>query len=274
MFGCARPHFDTITPSTGTTAVVAGNRLSYVFLSAAGPLGWSPAAGDFYVYYPSDISPWIVSTLTASGLILGKLIVEFMGIGLGSSLKLNPDWGAAFNISAGALYVESLSPLHIFGKICATILALGIVANNIPGTYSAALSFQLLGSWFQRIPCIFWSTFSVIVYTVCAVAGQSHLLSIFLNFLSLIGYWTVMWIAMTAEDHLIFRRRWSTGYDWEAWNDLRRLPLGLAALVAFLIGWAGAVLCMYQNYYVGPIAALVGEGADVSDLSLRITGHL
>jgi len=38
----------------------------------------------------------------------------------------------------------------------------------------------------------------------------------------------------------------------------------LSALVAFLVGWAGAILCMAQKWYIGPIAKLVGEfGADV-----------
>ncbi|KAF4637396.1 hypothetical protein G7Y89_g698 [Cudoniella acicularis] len=48
----ASPHFDTTTPSAATCTILIGNRLSYVFLSASGPLGWSAAAADFYVYFP------------------------------------------------------------------------------------------------------------------------------------------------------------------------------------------------------------------------------
>jgi purine-cytosine permease-like protein len=54
------------------------------------------------------------------------------------------------------------------------------------------------------------------------------------------------------------------------WNDRSQLPLGISALVAFLIGWAGAILCMAQVWYIGPIARLVGDdGADVSCLFER-----
>lgn len=190
------------------------------------------------------------------------MFVTFLGIGLGSGLANNPSWASAFDTSAGALYVESLAPLTIFGKIVATILSLGIVANNIPGTYSAALSFQTLGPWAEKIPRVIWCTLSVIIFTVCALVGQSHFLSIFLNFLSLIGYWVIIWVVTTIEEQLIFR--WNRGYDWEAWDDPRKLPVGVAAITSFLIGWAGAILCMYQVYYVGPIAALIGEGSDVS----------
>ena len=55
------------------------------------------------------------------------------------------------------------------------------------------------------------------------------------------------------------------GWNWENWDCQERLPVGIAALIAFLVGWAGAILCMAQVWYVGPIAREVGDyGADVS----------
>ena len=109
---------------------------------------------------------------------------------------------------------------------------------------------------------------AAVLYTVCAIAGREHLLDIFKNFLGLIGYWTIAWIVMMLEEHLIFRRGMD-GFDWEDWDCKERLPLGAAALVSFLVGWAGAIVGMYQTYYTGPIAALVGEyGADVSPFFL------
>jgi purine-cytosine permease-like protein len=103
----------------------------------------------------------------------------------------------------------------------------------------------------------------VIIYAVCAVAGREHLLAIFNDFLALIGYWTIIWLVLVAEEQVFFRRK--RGWNWEAWNDRSQLPIGIAALVAFLTGWAGAIVCMDETYYVGPIAKMVGEyGADVS----------
>lgn len=58
--------------------------------------------------------------------------------------------------------------------------------------------------------------------------------------------------------------RGSLGFDWTAWEDRKRLPVGVAACTAFLLGWMGAILGMYQVWYVGPIAKLAGDtGADV-----------
>ncbi|KAF2105977.1 hypothetical protein BDV96DRAFT_675996 [Lophiotrema nucula] len=262
MIGVASPHFDTVTPSQGSGAVLAGNRLSYFFLTASGPLGWSSASADYVCYYPKSTKRWLTFAMTAGGITCGKLLIEFLGIGLGSGLLLNPEWAAAFaDQGVGALIVQSFLPLHNFGKFCCVVLALCITANNIPGTYAAALNFQQLGGPLAKIPRPIWSTFACIVFAIIAIAGRDQLLSIFLNFLGIIGYWTVIWIIMTIEDEFIFRRK--EGFNWEIWNRKDLLPHGFAALFAFCVGWVAAVLCMYQTYYTGVIARLVGNGADL-----------
>lgn len=77
------------------------------------------------------------------------------------------------------------------------------------------------------------------------------------------GYWVSIWVAIILEEHIIFRRK--IGFNWAIWNEKKKLPLGVAALVAFLVGWVGAILSMSQVWFIGPIAGLVGDhGADVS----------
>lgn len=72
------------------------------------------------------------------------------------------------------------------------------------------------------------------------------------------GYWGIVFVSIVLEEHLIFRR--NLGFDWTRWEDQKYLPLGLAALVAFLMGWVGAIIGMDQVWYVGPVAKLVGAG--------------
>ncbi|KAI1080819.1 permease for cytosine/purines, uracil, thiamine, allantoin-domain-containing protein [Whalleya microplaca] len=261
LIGSAGPKFDPKTPSSSTGAALHGARVSYLFLCASGPLGWSPAAADFYSYYPVKTSRGMVVAMTAFGITSGKLLIEFLGIGLGSGLTLNADWATAFGHSPGHLIAEGFAPLGTFGKFCATILALCVAANNIPGVYAAALNWQMLGRYTALVPRPVWSTVTCIIFTVCAVAGREYLFSIFLNFLALIGYWTIIWVAMMFEDEFIFRRK--TGYDWSGWDDKNSLPVGYAALVAFIMGWVGAILCMYQTYFTGPIAAMAAGGTDL-----------
>ena len=78
------------------------------------------------------------------------------------------------------------------------------------------------------------------------------------------GYWVSIFITITIEEHVLFRKWRGIPFDWTAWEDRKRLPLGVAALVAFLIGWAGAIISMYQAWYAGPVAKLIGGyGADI-----------
>jgi purine-cytosine permease-like protein len=184
-----------------------------------------------------------------------------LGVGLGSGALVDTDWANAYDVSAGALVVESFRPLGTFGDFCSVVLSLGLIANNIPGTYSAALGFQLIGRWFRILPRWLWVIVSVLIYTICACVGRNHLFEIFQDFLALMGYWVIMFCTMVLEEEHIFRRK--IGYKWEDWNNPRRLPVGIAALVAFCIGWVGAVLCMYQVYFTGPIGKLVGDGIDL-----------
>ncbi len=191
------------------------------------------------------------------------MFTMILGIGLASGVATTPSYEVALERGQGSLLVEGFAPLHTFGKFCAVVTALGLIANTIPPTYISGVDFQVLGRYALRVPRFIWNTFGVVIYTVCALAGRNSLAEIFTNFLALMGYWVAIWIAILLEECYIFRRK--TGYNWDSWNDREKLPLGIAALVAFLVGWAGAILCMAQVWYIGPIAKEVGEfGADVS----------
>jgi purine-cytosine permease-like protein len=261
LIGVAGPHFDTTTPSQGSGATLAGNRLSYFFLTASGPLSWSSAAADYVTYYPKSTNKYLVFATTTGGIVLGKLLIEFLGIGLGSGLLKNPTWSEAFDSQGiGALTVESYAPLGGFGKFCCVVLALCIAANCIPGTYAAALNWQQLGGPFAKVPRVIWSTFSCIVFTIIAIVGRDSLFDIFINWLSLIGYWTIIWITMTVQDEFLFRKG---HFDWEIWDRKDLLPHGYAALFTFVVGWVGAILGMYQTWFLGPLGSLIGDGADI-----------
>lgn len=184
------------------------------------------------------------------------------GIGLASGTNTHPEYSAAYNTGQGALIVEGFSPLDGFGKFCSVVVALGLIANTVAPTYSSGVDFQILGRYAEKIPRVIWNTVAVVIYTVCALAGRSSLSQIFTNFLALMGYWVAIWFAIMVEERYIFRRR--TGYNWAAWRDPLKLPIGAAGFTAFAVGWVGAILCMAQVWYIGPIAGLVGKhGADV-----------
>lgn len=207
--------------------------------------------------------------MTLSGLFVSFTFVNMLGIGLASGIATNPAWGDAYRISSGALILAGYDGLKGFGKFCGVIVALGVISNNIPGTYASALGCQVLGRYGKMVPRYLWVCVIVLVYFVCAIAGRNHLFLIFQNFLALMGYWVMIFVSIVLEEHVIFRLRWgrdwtAPAFDWSAWEDKKRLPVGFAALTAFLVGWAGAIIGMFQLWYVGPVAAKVGGiGADI-----------
>ena len=263
LYGVASKHFDLSTPSQGDPRTVIGNRLSFFSLCLAAAITYSGIAADFFVYYSPSTSRLKLFLASLFGLVTSFTLALIAGIGLASGITANPAYEKAYNTSQGALVVEGLSPLGNFGKFIAILIWLSLVANTIGPSYSIGIDFQILARVAQNIPRFVWNTAGVIIYTVCALAGRNNLAEIFTNFLALMGYWVAIWIAVILEEQIIFRR--TRGYDWTVWNEQNKLPIGIAALITFLVGWAGAILCMAQVWYIGPIAGKVGEyGADVS----------
>ncbi|KAL1963698.1 hypothetical protein VTN77DRAFT_7902 [Rasamsonia byssochlamydoides] len=264
LFGVSATKYDLASPSQGDPRTVTGNRLSFFSICLSAAITYAPLAADFFVYYPPDTPKLACFGLTFFGLALSFTMTFLVGIGLASGIAIHPEYSAAWSSGAGALIVEGFGPLHGFGKFCSVIVALGLISNTIPPTYSSGIDFQILGRYAEKVPRIVWNTFGVVIYTVCALAGRGYLSEIFTNFLALMGYWVAIWFAILIEERYLFRRR--RGYNWAAWDDPTKLPIGLAAFVAFLVGWAGAILCMAQVWYVGPLARLVGEyGADMGN---------
>lgn len=260
LAGTAGPHFDVNTQSTGSAAMIAANRLSFLSLCLYVPNSWGAAASDFYVYYPERTSRTKIFLLTLTGLWLAFALVFLLGIGLGTGIASNPAWEEAYSVSAGALVVAGFEPLKGFGRFCGVVVALGVIANSIPGTYAAALGCQVLGRYGKAVPRWLWSCVLIVIELALALAGREYLLVVMQNFLALMGYWVELMVLIVLMEHLCFQR--SLNLDWARWEDKSYLPVGIAALAAFLLGWVGAVLGMYQVWYTGPLAARAGS-ADV-----------
>ncbi|KAJ8111468.1 hypothetical protein OPT61_g5941 [Boeremia exigua] len=266
LAGIAGPQFNISAASHGdeNPDTIIGNRISFFGLTLAAAITYGGGAADYFVYYPEHASSLKIFGMTLVGLLCSFTFAFMLGIGLACGMLINPDWEAAYSTSQGALIVEAYRPLGAFGSFCGVVVALGLVANLIVPTYSSGIDAQILGRWAGAVPRVIWNTVGVIIYTVCALAGRAHLAEIFTNFLALMGYWVSIWIAIVLEEHFIFRRK--TGWNWDVWNQQNKLPLGIAAFIAFVVGWVGAILCMAQVWYYGPIALLVGTyGADMGN---------
>ncbi|ATY67141.1 cytosine allantoin [Cordyceps militaris] len=260
LIGCAGPYFDTASPNTVSGAQLAAARLTYFSLCSYVPNSWAAAAADFYVYYPEKTSRRSIFCLTLAGLWTAFSLVYLVAIGLATGIAHRPAWAEANAVSAGALIVAAFAPLQGFGKACAVVMSLGVIANSVPGTYSSSLGCQTLGRYGKMVPRWIWSCILVLIQLVLGLAGRQNLFAIYSNFVALMGYWIEFMVCICLEEQLIFHR--NRGWDWAQWENKKYLPQGWAALLGFLVGWVGAVLGMSQAWYVGPLSKLA-SGADL-----------
>ena len=246
------------------TASVLANRASFFALVFSSIIGFSAVASDFFVYYPVNTSKKLTFGCTWFATYIPLVFCNIIGVGIATGVANVPEWSAAYEISSGALLLEAYSGLSGFAGFCVVILALGSVTNNAPCTYAAANTFQTLGRYTKAIPRWFWCVVITIIELVCSVAGRNDLFAIFQNFLPLMAYWTAPWVTIAFLEHVLFRKLRGVPFDWAQWENKKKLPVGAAALLSWLIGWAGAIVGMYQVWYTGPIALEVGgHGADI-----------
>ena len=258
----AAPHFKIIpTPALGV-AEIAG------FFSFGGAVygfatGWSSYAADYNVNQPEETPSSRVFWLTFLGVFVPCVLLEILGLALTTWIP---------NKSGGDLLAAALSPLGGFGTILVALLALSVIANNIPNDYSLGLSMQVLGRWFQGVKRYVWTLIGAVVYVLIAIPAAANFSETLTNFLLIIAYWLGPWAIILILEHFVFRHG---QYNVDDWNTRSRLPIGWAALVSMVVGLMGVLLGAAQVYYVGPVAKLVNPpyGMDVGfELGLIFAG--
>ncbi|KAJ6471194.1 cytosine-purine permease [Mycena vulgaris] len=249
----------------------SGKALSSDILSFGGIVfgsvaGWAPVAADYNCRLPVDTPPVKIFILTFFGLFIPITFVEIVGALL-MTITDEAYTDAFTSGGTGGLLSQVLSPWKGGGKFILFLLAFSVIANNVPNTYSAALSIQSLGRPFAMVPRFLWTLLIFVAYTVAGVVGREHFAEILSNFLSILSYWTAFFIVIVAEEHFFFRRPGGRlgGYNLNDWDTPSRLPLGIAGVLAGCFGVAGAVVGMAEVWYIGPLGVKAGAefGADL-----------
>ncbi len=225
--------------------------------------GWSSYAADYNVYQPEDTPASNVFLLTFMGIVIPCIVLEILGMALTTAYK---------GLGGGDLLAAAAKPLGSLGTLLLVLLALSVVANNIPNDYSLGLSAQVLGKPFQRISRSVWALLGAVTYVLIAVPAAGNFNETLSNFLLLIAYWLGPWSIILILEHFVFRRGY---YNVDDWNTRRKLPIGWAAIVSTIIGLGGVLLGAAQVYYVGPIARLFNPpyGMDIGfELGLVFAG--
>lgn len=272
MAGETIPHMVT-GPWGGSGSVEAASVLSFGAAIFGFGIGWSSLAADYSVNYSEDIKAWKVFFWTYAGLNIPLVLIESLGMGMMTTFTNKPSWGERYDEGGvGGLMGAALSPMGGFGQFLLVLLALSIVANNIPNLYSFALTFQVLGPWAQAIPRMFLVIVGTGIYIVLALVGYSHFQSWLDTLLVILSYWLAIYTTILLEEHWIFRKGKWFNYAPQEYNNPRVLPLGLAAFVATGAGIAGAVLGMAQVWYVGVLGKKIGDPEFGGDIGFQLSG--
>ncbi|MDQ6659772.1 MAG: cytosine permease, partial [Chloroflexota bacterium] len=255
-------------------AIIAGPHIHMVAAKASGFLevaafvsfggavygfatGWSSYAADYNVNQPEETPASRIFWLTFLGVLIPCVLLEILGMALTTG----------YTGGGGDLLAAVLKPLGALGTVLLAILALSIVANNIPNEYSLGLTMQVLGKAFQRVNRAIWTLIGAIVYVVIAITIAGNFNATLDSFLLLVAYWLGPWSIILILENFVFRHG---HYNVDDWNTPSRLPVGWAAIVSMLIGLFGAYLGASQtfiinnNFYplMGPIAAQL-SGMDI-----------
>jgi len=233
MLVVAGPHFKIIPTPALNAAEIAG------FVGFGGAIygfatGWSSYAADYNVNQPEDTSTSRVFWLTFLGVFIPCVLLETVGLALTTWIS---------NKSGGDLLAAALGPLGGFGTFLVALLALSVIANNIPNDYSLGLSMQVLGHTFQRVNRAIWTLIGAVVYVLIAIPAAASFNETLASFLLLIAYWLGPWAIILVLEHFVFRHG---RYNVDDWNTRSRLPIGWAAIVSMAIGLFGAYLGFAQ----------------------------
>lgn len=273
MFIVGVPHLAIIATPAFSLAEVAS------FLTFGGAVygfatGWSSYAADYNVNQPENTRPSRVFWLTFLGVFIPCVLLETLGMAFTTGIAHVPAWGAAFGSTGnvGGLLSAVVSPLGGFGKFLLVLLALSIVANNIPNDYSLGLSVQVFGKAFQNVKRYVWTLIGAVIYIIIAIIGAQNFAATLQSFLLDIGYWLGAYAIILVLEHFVFRRG---QYNVDDWNTPSKLPLGWAAIVALVAGLVGGLLGADQLNFQGFITRHINQpnGIDLGfELSVVFAG--
>jgi purine-cytosine permease-like protein len=208
-------------------------------------VGWSSYAADYTRRQPHDTPARTVFWYAFLGVAAPCVVLETLGV-----LVTSVDGGAGlmFNNAEPGTVLSHAVGTGAVASIVLGLLAFSTIANNVPNDYSFALSAQVLGIKVKR-----WilTLIGAATYVLVALYIQQKFSSKLQGFLLLIAYWLGAYVAIVLIEHLLRKGNYPV-VDYE---DGSKLPIGIAAVTAMVIGLAVAALGFNQSALLGSWAA-------------------
>lgn len=252
----------SLSNQVSAPAATASQVLSFGGLVASFMLPWAALASDFSTYMHPKAPAFRIAAYTYVGLALPTVLLMILGAAMGGATPNIPSWTAGYDSNAASGVLAAM--LHSaggFGRFVTVILAFSMLGNLSATMYSITLNLQMLIPWLFRIPRIIFSILITgIVIGVAVEAAKSFFLNLE-NFIGVIGYWSSAFIGIVVSEHVFFRSSSFVYYtkDESAWDDVKKLPPGLAAISAFVLSFGLIIPSMGQIWWTGPIAEKTGD---------------
>ncbi|KAH7355944.1 purine-cytosine permease FCY21 [Pyrenochaeta sp. MPI-SDFR-AT-0127] len=243
-------------------AATAAQILSFGGLVASFMLPWAALASDFSTYMHPKAPPLRIASYTYTGLTLPTILLMTLGAAMGGATPNIPEWKAGYDSNAASGVLAAM--MHSaggFGRFVTVILAFSMLGNLSATMYSVTLNLQMFIPWLFRVPRVLFSIIITgIVIGVAVEAAKAFFLNLE-NFIGVIGYWSSAFIGIVLTEHLLFRRAKFASYteDETAWDDVKKLPPGFAAIAAAVLCFGLVIPCIGQVWFTGPIAKTTGD---------------
>jgi NCS1 family nucleobase:cation symporter-1 len=215
-------------------------------------MSWSPYASDYSRYLPVPTSKKRVALFALAGGAVSSFAVEGVGALVGS-LTASQVAGSG----AAAYFAGLYSFAGGFGILAMLTMILGAFAADALNLYTNSLSALVLDIRASRAKTV--AAGAVVGFVIAAAAGATFE-SFFENFLLVLSYWIMPWLAIVLVDFYVSKRT-TPGLSgappsWD-WSALGIYAISFAASIPFMN------LSPYGPSYVGPLASALG-GADLS----------
>ncbi|KAJ7484328.1 hypothetical protein FB451DRAFT_82018 [Mycena latifolia] len=209
---------------------------------------------DYGVYHEGPSI--VIFTYTYFGILLPQIVLGVLGAAFSVAAPSVSSWNTGYDNGndVGGLVSAILEPCGRFGTCLVVLMALAISANIAPTMYSFGISLMNVSTVFAKVPRYVFAIVATACSVPLAVVGQTRFYAVLVAGLDIVGYWCASYAGIVLTEHVIFRRSDLARYKVEDWDDARKLPPGLAALLAFTGSFACIVPCMAQTWYTGPIA--------------------
>ncbi|OSX63581.1 hypothetical protein POSPLADRAFT_1045893 [Postia placenta MAD-698-R-SB12] len=253
MLGVGGKHL-TIEPAPGPVA--PSQVITFATVIASSVISWCTTTPDYGVYHLQNASRMRVFVYAYLGFSVASITAHMLGAAFAASALSDPAWKLGFDNgnNVGGLFEAVLSPAGGFGKFITVLVALSTPSICAPTMYTFASSLMAVSYSFARIPRYVFAVISTAIFIPVAVVGATRFYATFTDILSITGYWSVVHGVMVLIEHFLFRRDNFNAYVLEDFDKPRRLPPGIAALLAFLCAFGIIIPCMNQAWYVGPIS--------------------